>query len=204
MKYCPQIYKGVPDGHVRFADLFINYDSVTIEKMETCCNLNLQCDVQKRLELNKTLIDANIRHCECENKFRDCITAANWRRVANMGDNYFRTTAKCYSVDHPIIKCEEFKCFYQPKKSYKQFPSGHMDGAVRCVKYQLDKTKAKIYQTFELPFYYYGYFDWQFEELEGEAYRDEPDYDNVTEPPKKEPDHDYHKELEDYINNFHL
>lgn len=117
-----------------------------------------------------------------------------------MGDHYFRTTAKCYSVDHPIIKCEEFKCFYQPNNSYKQFPSGHMDGAVRCVKYQLDKTKAKIYQTFELPFYYYGYFDWQFEDLEGMAYRYEPDYDNVTEAPKKEPDNDYN-ELEDYINN---
>lgn len=70
-----------------------------------------------------------------------------------------RKLTKCYSVDHPIIGCEQFKCFYQPKIEFKQYPSGHAPGAIRCAAYKLDRSKPKMYQTFDLLFDYDIYSD---------------------------------------------
>lgn len=107
----------------RDSDL-INFHPDTIENMEMCCKLNIQCDMQKRFVLFDTSIDSNIRHCECENKFRECLSSKNtiktgYSKVSYFGDVYSRQTASCYSVDHPIVKCEQFKCFYQPETTYK-------------------------------------------------------------------------------------
>lgn len=122
-----------------------------------CCMSNFQCGEQKRREFNSVLIDQKLRHCECENKFRECVQNANSSSIARWADYYFRHTSKCYSSNHPIVKCEEYEYFYQPKMPYKQLPNGQISGAVRCVEYKLDKSKEKIYQTFELPFYYGAY-----------------------------------------------
>lgn len=58
-------------------------------------------------------------------------------------------------------------CYYQPNTVYRRYPPGaHVRGAVRCVKNKLDKSKPKIYQTFELPFYYNGFEDFDYQMLE--------------------------------------
>lgn len=51
----------------------IEYSEDVKEKMETCCSANLQCDAQKRAELNGVSIEEDIRHCDCENKYRECL-----------------------------------------------------------------------------------------------------------------------------------
>lgn len=157
MKFCPKIYvsNSIPSNE-DISSYLISFDVDTAKKLETCCSSNIQCDEQKRSELHSISVENDVRHCECERKFRDCISAVNVPSALWLGDFYFRHTSKCYSIDYPIIECEQYKCFYQPKKLYK-YPRRHRRGAVRCVKYKLNKRKPKIYQTFELPFYYAAY-----------------------------------------------
>lgn len=144
----------------------------TIQEIEACCNSILQCDVQKRAELNSSLVEGDIRHCVCENKFRECLTNSN-PQVENFGQHYFMKTAKCYSVDHPIVKCEQYKCYYQPNATYDQYPSGHASEAVRCTEYELDKSKPKMCQTFNLPFYYVGWSGSDYQWIKFEAKHDD-------------------------------
>lgn len=157
MKICPKIYASTsPSSKEDISSYLIEFDSNTAKRLETCCSSNIQCDAQTRSQLKGVTIEADVRHCECEREFRDCISSVNVPSALWWGDFYFRHTPTCYSMDHPIVKCEQYKCFYQPKKQYK-YPKRHRHGAVRCVKYKLDKSKPKVYQTFELPFYYAAY-----------------------------------------------
>lgn len=156
MEFCPKIFKTTSRDGLNLGP-GIGYDWADVQKMESCCNSILQCDAQKRAELNSTLIEEDIHHCDCENKYRECLSKSNLFDVIEFGEDYFMKTAKCYSIDYPIIKCKQYKCYYQPKETYNQYPSGYVDGAVRFVEYELDKNKPKIYKTFELPFYYDNY-----------------------------------------------
>lgn len=177
VKFCPQIYK-TENIAISFSSYQLNLIQMlarsmfglNIEKMETCCSSILECDAQKRAELTGISIEDDMRHCECENKFRDCLSKSKDAMVMGFGGHYFRKTAKCYSVDHPIIECDQYRCYYQPNAAYEQYPPGaHVSGAVRCVKNKLDKSKPKIYQTFELPFYYEGFSDTKYMFLELES-----------------------------------
>lgn len=173
MKFCPQIFKvtehDVEDGLGGLKIEGQRYAWDTQQQMEACCNLILQCDVQKRAELNSSLVEGDIRHCECENKFHECLIETDNIQVKGFENKYFMKTAKCYSVDHPVIKCEQYKCHYQPNTTYNQYPRGHISEAVRCTQYELDKSKPKIYQTFNLPFYYNNWDEWDYQWLEIKA-----------------------------------
>lgn len=158
---CPKIYTGTP--YRGFSAFIPHFASKTIEALERCCSSNIQCDVRKRSAINGISIDKKLRHCECEHEFYQCVYKANILGVSEIADYYFRKTQKCYAFDHPIIKCERFKCFYQPKKIYEQYPSEAEAGTVRCAEYKLDKSMPKKYQTFDLMFTYeaYGALDYQ-------------------------------------------
>lgn len=169
MKFCPKIYASTStSSNEDISSYLISFDSDTAKKLETCCSSNIQCDQKKRAELGSISIEEDVRHCECERKFRECISAVNVPSALWWGDFYFRHTLKCYSIDHPIVECEQYTCFYQPNKLYKH-PKGHRRGAVRCVKYKLDKGNPKMYQTFGLPFYYAAYDSDEYEFLENLA-----------------------------------
>lgn len=166
MEICPKIYASAsPPSTEDISSHLISFDSDTAKQLETCCSSNIQCDNEKRSALHGITIENNLRHCDCERKFRECLSAVNVPSALWWGDFYFRHTPKCYSIDHPIVECEQYKCFYQPKKLYKH-PKRHRRGAVRCVKYKLNRTKPKIYQTIELPFYYAAYDSDGYEFLE--------------------------------------
>lgn len=176
MTFCPQVYKTTEDElkhtFLRPNPKTVRFMSDIPPIMETCCSSLLQCDEQKRAELKGDFIEDGIRHCECEKKFAKCLTDAEFASIMSFGKDYFTKTVKCYSVDHPIIKCEQYKCYYQPNTKFNQYPSGHVKEAIRCVEYQLDESKPKIYQTFELPFYYEGFDDYVWLQIEAEHYRD--------------------------------
>lgn len=108
MEFCQKIFKvtehDVEDDGLELASVII-YFWDTVLNMEACCKSILQCDAQKRAELKSSLIEKDIRHCECENKFRKCLNESDIHTKV-FGEDYFMKTAKCYSVDHPIIKCE--------------------------------------------------------------------------------------------------
>lgn len=170
MKFCPKVYKVTKyDGMTAEHRSDKLYFEDTVQKMEYCCNSILQCDVQKRAELNSHIIEEDIRHCECENKFSECLSIKDEPPIWSFKNVYFKKTAKCYSVDHPIIKCEQYKCYLQPDATYSQYPSKHTSKAVRCAKYELDESKPKIYQTFDLPFDYQGWDEYNYSILRSDA-----------------------------------
>lgn len=140
-----------------------------VEALERCCTSNIQCDEDKRSEMNGILMEKNIRHCDCEHEFYKCLRKSNYYGVVFIANDYFQKTEKCYALDHPIIKCEQYKCYYQPKKLYNQYPSGAEIGTIRCAEYELDKSKPQIYQTFELAFTYGAYDELDYQELEDNA-----------------------------------
>lgn len=138
MEFCPKIFKVTSKHDFLKIPSGIYFDRESTQKMESCCKSILQCDTQKRAELNSTLIEGDI-HCECKNKYRKCLGKSDQLsgldqfsqfNVIMFGQHYFKKTAKCYSIDHPIIKFEQYKCYYQPKETYNQYPSVHVDGAV--------------------------------------------------------------------------
>lgn len=169
MENCLKIYVGKPNRNsLDGVSHTIEYDSNEIKIMEDCCRSNFQCDVQKRMELNNTSIDENLRHCECENKFRECLDKTNIYMISLWTEYYFMHTPKCYSIDHPKTECEQTACYYHPSAPKNQY-SRRKNGAIRCVKYDLDKIKPKIYQTFELPFYYVAYEPYELKWFERQA-----------------------------------
>lgn len=167
IKSCPKIYNGTPSPG--FFSFVPDFNSELVEALETCCSSNIECDVRKRSEINGTSIEKNLRHCECEHEFYKCLRTSNYVGVLSIANHYFRKTQKCYAFDHPVTKCEQFKCFYQPNKLYKQYPSEAEIGTIRCAEYELDKSKPKIYQTFELSFTYGGYDALDYQTLEDNA-----------------------------------
>lgn len=179
MVFCPKIIKYTGVGMVTHGMEHLiagstTWGSYAVQTMETCCKSLHQCDVQKRAELNNTLIEGDIRNCECENQFRKCFETPKLFDLIGFADDYSMKTEKCYSVDHPIIKCEQYKCYYHPKETYYQYPSRHLSYAIRCVKYKLNESKPKIYQTFQLPFYfeYDSYDSYELLELVAAQYND--------------------------------
>lgn len=77
-------------------------------------------------------------HCKCDKAFHDCLrkvnsTFANW-----LGEFYFDVRSSCYKEQHPIMECAEVQ--------HKLFLR-------RCIKYKVDRSRAKSYQWFDLPFY---------------------------------------------------
>lgn len=111
-----------------------------LQVLETCCSYNTQCDKQKRSEINRKIdgkLDGNLRHCECEQKFRECLQkSSDDFIIADFRTEYFKHTSKCYAVEHPIIKCANFQ--------------RHTSWMKRCVQYELKYDAPKIYQTFDL------------------------------------------------------
>lgn len=169
MEYCLKIFQPELHSSAGYQEVVAtkyHYTPEQVHEMEACCRANIQCDEQKRSEFDIILTDET-RHCECEHKFRHCLKKSNHQ--TDLGVQYFKIIPQCYAVDHPMVKCNKFKCFYQPTKEYTQYPHDHMGDAARCVEYELDVSKAKVYQTFDLPFIYDSYGKKEFRHLEREA-----------------------------------
>lgn len=108
MKFCPKVYKitaqDVDDDGLHFRAK--EYEEDIVQKVENCCDLILQCDMEKRAELNYCAVEEGTRHCECENKFRECLIKPKRGHLQTFGVEYFMKTRHFYSLDHPKIECE--------------------------------------------------------------------------------------------------
>lgn len=76
--------------------------------------------------------------CTCEQKFINCLQAVNSMVSNTLGYIYFGATKQCMALGHPIVNCKTY-----------------MDGTFRrrCIRYKIDKTKPKIWQLYDMPFY---------------------------------------------------
>lgn len=79
--------------------------------------------------------------CKCERLFMSCLKKVNTMFATAMGNGYDMYRHSCYDYAHPIKKC----------KRTQTIPEGFS----RCVKYEFDKTKPKIWQFFYVPYFRY-------------------------------------------------
>lgn len=85
-----------------------------------------------------------ILHCDCDEGLRECFRVADEKYANVSGEYYYFGIAptSCFKKEYPIVKCVEYDV-------------DDLWGD-RCMHYELDKSKSKIYQLFDLPIYY----DW--------------------------------------------
>lgn len=134
------------------------------QQLDSCCRSNYKCDVQKKLSLNGTRSSSrqNIRHCECEYQFIECM-----KNMTSPIDNeqkllqyfsrmYSINTPQCYLRDYPIFECISFQYYFEPTAEYSVSPYKNSVKSIRCLEYKLDKSKPKTYHLRDLPFNYIG------------------------------------------------
>ncbi|XP_031622912.1 uncharacterized protein LOC116340509 [Contarinia nasturtii] len=78
------------------------------DRADLCCRSFHKCGAHKHIELNYTNEQANIRHCECEYSFKNCLENLNTSSSNVLGFIHSLNTEKCYAIDHPIIECISF------------------------------------------------------------------------------------------------
>lgn len=120
------------------------------DQIDLCCRSLYKCNAHKQNELNQT-IAWNIRHCDCLHSYRICLKHLNTTISNKINFVYSLNTTKCYSNDHPIIKCIEFEK-YPDTMSFKMINHDeHEKYFKRCLKYAVDQNRKKELQIFDMP-----------------------------------------------------
>lgn len=85
------------------------------------------------------IITYTMLSCDCERKFLDCLKKASTPASVLVGIMYYEffPTRRCFSEEHPKVKCLKSTGWPMSK----------------CLKYELDEKKPKIYQWFDLPLF---------------------------------------------------
>lgn len=130
------------------------------------CRENYDCDAKMRTKMNQMNSSRShpqpIRHCQCERDFKNYLherfggmSVESWSMI---GFVYSLNTRSCYEIDHPIVKCAKYQNIYALRYQTEahKYPKGYGTLAIRCEEYELDLTKPKMYQTFDLPIDFRG------------------------------------------------
>lgn len=116
-------------------------------RVDLCCRSFHKCEAYKHIQLNYTNEEANIRHCECEYIFKNCLEHLNTSSSNVLGFIHTLNTRKCYAIDHPIIKCTSFDApQIEPEIDL------HVQNLYRCENYELDQDQPQLLQMFDVPF----------------------------------------------------
>lgn len=118
--------------------------------VDLCCRSLFKCDALKHIELNHTN-DNTIRNCECVHSFQTCLQNLKTSLSHALAFIHTINTTKCYANDHPMIKCTEFEAHGLDQLLKFNNSSERKKIGKRCIKYELDGSKAKEIQTFDLP-----------------------------------------------------
>lgn len=126
------------------------------DRVDLCCRSFHKCEAHKHIELNYTNEQANIRHCECEYSFKNCLDKLNTSSSNVMGLMHSLNTEKCYAIDHPIMKCLSFDTLQiEPEIDlHLQNLNAVKRKSIfnRCSKYDLDQGQPKLLQMFDVLF----------------------------------------------------
>nr|XP_015833910.1 PREDICTED: phospholipase A2A isoform X1 [Tribolium castaneum] len=77
-------------------------------------------------------------NCECDEEFHKCLKSVNSRVSTQIGQIYFTALGtQCYREDYPIVSCKKYS--YLPRR--------------KCKEYELDESKDKVYEWFDVPNY---------------------------------------------------
>lgn len=119
----------------------------TIEQFLTMYNATQNCIIESKCDFPSDSIN-DIVHipCDCFTTVSDCIRHINITHLNKDANDFFLHKGRfgCYKVDYPIVKCIELSFSYTTRSGYIK----------RCADYELDETKPKQYQKFDVPFFY--------------------------------------------------
>lgn len=118
------------------------------DHLDLCCRSFYKCDSYKSIELNYTA-EWDAHHCDCEYFFETCLDNLNTAPSNALRVNHFVNTPKCYANDYPIKRCITFSNF---PRSDVNFLSERKRPSHRCEKYELDESKPKCLQLFDLSY----------------------------------------------------
>ncbi|XP_060520399.1 phospholipase A2-like isoform X2 [Cylas formicarius] len=115
-------------------------DLGTERDTDKCCRTHDMCsDIIPAHESKHNLTNPSFYtrlHCDCDTDFYKCLKTIKTRTATKVGHLYFTILGtKCYRYDYPIIGCNK----------YTFFPSR------KCIDYQHDPTKNKVYQWYDVP-----------------------------------------------------
>lgn len=80
-------------------------------------------------------------HCDCVESIRECFRDSG-SKFAKVSEILFFQTATfhCFKNEYPIVGCNEYR------------QNEYLGGSI-CTSYELDETKSKMYQFFDIPGY---------------------------------------------------
>lgn len=121
--------------------------------VDLCCRSLHKCDAYKRIELNQTT-EWSFRHCECMHSFQICLKNLNTSLSNEVAFIHSINATKCYSKDHPIIKCIKFETYSESNAQLFTFMNltEREKYFRRCLKYELDESQPEHFQIFDMPF----------------------------------------------------
>lgn len=121
--------------------------------IDQTCRECLKCDFEQRLQLNLTkdaFPSKFMRHCKCERVLQLYVQAFHLVTGGFIPFVFSLSSKQCYS----IVKCKKYQFFFEPKRQFDEFPYGRGTESIRCLEYELDTSKPKIYQVFDVPFFF--------------------------------------------------
>ncbi|XP_031639842.1 uncharacterized protein LOC116351829 [Contarinia nasturtii] len=158
MEFCPTVLKPTTDTLQKSIEAIIrnpeqNTNSTENGNIDSCCRTLYLCGVQKKTSLNDTK-KSNIRHCECENGFLRCLEKLNDEATREFALPYSFEQSTCVKESYPIVKCVKFHKFFEPRAIFYRPPNAIEQEShyIRCLEYEFDESKPKIYQKFDLPY----------------------------------------------------
>lgn len=128
-------------------------------QMDGCCRSLHKCNAYKRIAMNQTNDTIwSHQHCDCVYFFKKCLNNLNTSLSNDVAFLHSINTAKCYTIDHPTIKCIKFESYPEWKASFLRFASQFERKRLfnRCSKYESDKNKPKQLQLRDVPFTYHA------------------------------------------------
>lgn len=117
------------------------------------CISAAKCDFPSRNMYSNNDNDDDVQvSCDCFEPTRNCLHRINTTLPNYRANEFFISNGGfgCYKEDYPIVRCLEFGYSYIMKNLYISYKYK----IKRCVRYELDESKPKIYQKFDVPFFY--------------------------------------------------
>ncbi|XP_017092609.2 phospholipase A2 [Drosophila bipectinata] len=121
-----------------------NFEDLGREReTDKCCRAHDHCDeiIESHNALHGLPTNTDwfpILKCTCEQEFINCLQAVNTMTSNTLGRIYYGTRSKCFAMGYPTNGC-------------KQYQTGTLRS--RCILYHVEKSKPKIWQFYDMPFY---------------------------------------------------
>lgn len=91
---------------------------------------------------------------ECVHLFEICLKNLNTPLSNDVAFVHSINATKCYSIDHPIVKCIKFETYSDKKGPLLRFMNlmEREKYFNRCINYEFDESRPKEFQIFDVPF----------------------------------------------------